>query len=187
MPESFLLFLGKNDDDRDSLIEPGSPKIVIERTVFSQKTFDDQFEPGRRPTSTIQERTKRQISKYSRSPSCCKDFLFTIFPILGVLKSYNIRTDLSGDIISGLTVGIMHIPQGKHHTNRGTAFPTRLHVRPAKAMIEKTPISYSHLSPNVALWLTLSGSNYQCLEQVYIVPKMFELLRFDCIIIIVVV
>lgn len=29
------------------------------------------------------------------------------------MKDYNIRKDLSGDIISGLTVGIMHIPQGK--------------------------------------------------------------------------
>ena len=31
-------------------------------------------------------------------------------------------------------------------------------------------------------WLTLSGSNYPCLEQISMVPKMFEPLRFDCII-----
>ena len=30
-------------------------------------------------------------------------------------------------------------------------------------------------------WLTLSGSNYPCLERIYMVPKMFEPLRFDCI------
>lgn len=29
------------------------------------------------------------------------------------MKDYNIRTDLTGDIVSGLTVGIMHIPQGE--------------------------------------------------------------------------
>ena len=29
------------------------------------------------------------------------------------MKNYNIRQDLMGDIIAGLTVGIMHIPQGK--------------------------------------------------------------------------
>ena len=104
---------GKPDDEKESLIETGSPKIVIERTIFTQKTFDDQFEPGRRPTSTIQERTKRKISKYSCSPRCCKDFLFTIFPIMGVFKKYSIRQDLMGDLIAGLTVGIMHLPQGK--------------------------------------------------------------------------
>ena len=29
-------------------------------------------------------------------------------------------------------------------------------------------------------WLTLCGSNYPCLEQISMVPKMFEPLRFDC-------
>ena len=30
-------------------------------------------------------------------------------------------------------------------------------------------------------WLTLCGSNYPYLEQISMVPKVFELLRFDCI------
>ena len=38
--------------------------------------------------------------------------MFNLFPFLTIMKDYNIRTDLSGDIIAGLTVGIMHIPQG---------------------------------------------------------------------------
>ena len=29
-------------------------------------------------------------------------------------------------------------------------------------------------------WLTLSGSNYPCLKQIFMAPKMFEPLRFDC-------
>lgn len=102
----------KSDEENESLIEPGSPKIVVEREVFTQKTFDDQFEPGRRPTSTIQERTRKKMSKFSPSPSCCRSFITTLFPFIAALKSYNIRTDLTGDIVSGLTVGIMHIPQG---------------------------------------------------------------------------
>ena len=46
--------------------------------------------------------------------------------------------------------------------------------------MEKTLLNYPHLPPDLALWLTLSGSNYPCLEQLYMVPKMFEPLRFDC-------
>ena len=85
----------------------------MERTLFTQKTFDDAFEPGSRPSPTIKQRAKRKISKYSCSGTCCKGFLFTLFPFLEIMKNYNIRQDLMGDIIAGLTVGIMHIPQGK--------------------------------------------------------------------------
>ena len=42
-------------------------------------------------------------------------------------------------------------------------------------------LNYITLPSNLVLWLILSGSNYPCLEQIYIVTNMFELLRFDCI------
>ena len=46
--------------------------------------------------------------------------------------------------------------------------------------MEKTFLDYFHLPSDLALWLTLSGSNYPCLEQISMVPKMFEPLKFDC-------
>ena len=33
---------------------------------------------------------------------------------------------------------------------------------------------------DLALWLTLSSSNYPCLEHNFVVPKVFEPLKFDC-------
>ena len=45
--------------------------------------------------------------------------------------------------------------------------------------IKKTSLSYIRLPPDMALWLALSGSNYPCLEQLYIVLKMLELLRIQ--------
>lgn len=33
------------------------------------------------------------------------------------MKDYSLRTDLVADLIAGLTVGIMHIPQGMKVTN----------------------------------------------------------------------
>ena len=47
--------------------------------------------------------------------------------------------------------------------------------------MEKTFLDYFHLPSDLALWLTLSGSSYPCLEQISMVPKMFEPLKFDCI------
>ena len=37
------------------------------------------------------------------------------------------------------------------------------------------------MPPDLALLLTFSGSNYPCLELVFMVPKVFEPLKFDCI------
>ena len=45
----------------------------------------------------------------------------------------------------------------------------------------KSPFNYSHLPPDLAPCITLNGTNYQNLEQIYMVPKMFEPLKFDCI------
>ena len=44
----------------------------------------------------------------------------------------------------------------------------------------KKSLNYRYLLPDLAPWLTLSGSNYPCLEQFSMVPKMFEPLKFDC-------
>ena len=47
--------------------------------------------------------------------------------------------------------------------------------------IENTSLNCRYLFPELVLWLTLSGSNYPCLERSSMVPKMFEPLKFDCI------
>ena len=44
------------------------------------------------------------------------------------------------------------------------------------------PLITHHLLPELAPGLTLNGSNYPYLEQIFIVPKRFEPLRFDCIV-----
>ena len=49
----------------------------------------------------------------------------------------------------------------------------------------RTPNGYptiiSIVPPGVALIVTFRGSNYRCLEQIFMVPKGFELSKFDCI------
>ena len=37
------------------------------------------------------------------------------------------------------------------------------------------------MPPDLVLLLTLVGSNYPCLELIFMVPKVFEPLKFDCI------
>ena len=46
--------------------------------------------------------------------------------------------------------------------------------------IENISINYRHMLPDLAPWLNLIGSNYPSLEQISMVPKMFEPLKFGC-------
>lgn len=39
----------------------------------------------------------------------------SVFPFLDWLPKYRIKKDLPGDLIGGLTVGIVHIPQGTNN------------------------------------------------------------------------
>lgn len=102
-------------ESRESLLDGqpnGHAKVVIERPVFSQQKFDEGFSPGSRPQTTLRESFLKSCRKCQCSKDCFLGFLYKIMPFIGIMKDYNIRTDLTGDIVSGLTVGIMHIPQG---------------------------------------------------------------------------
>ena len=62
--------------------------------------------------------------------------------------------------------------------NRGDSNEYNQHTIIVKEI--KKYLNYRYLLPDLAPWLTLSGSNYPCLEQFSMVPKMFEPLKFDC-------
>ncbi|XP_063444496.1 prestin-like isoform X1 [Mytilus trossulus] len=94
------------------ITENGHAKMVIDRPIFNQQKLDEGFEAGVRPQSSLKSSCRKACSKCACSKTCCKNFLFGIFPFLSILKGYNVKSDLPSDIISGLTVGIMHIPQG---------------------------------------------------------------------------
>ena len=56
-----------------------------------------------------------------------------------------------------------------------------LNIQSLCRKIEKISLNCRYLLPELVPWLTLSGSNYPCLERISMVPKMFEPLRLDCI------
>ena len=45
---------------------------------------------------------------------------------------------------------------------------------------KRYPTIISIVPPGVALLVTVQGSNYRCLEQIFMVPKWFEPSKFDC-------
>ena len=86
--------------------------IHVERPIFTQEDFDEDFSPQHRHSKTVKERVKNTASSCDCSASCFKRFLFSILPFIRIMKDYNIKEDVVSDLISGLTVGVMHIPQG---------------------------------------------------------------------------
>ena len=77
-------------------------------------SFVDQY--GRVDVDTSRkEHLVQHLKKQLPPPNCLgwiNAFLDKI-PLLHCLKEYNVRRNLFGDIIAGITVAIMHIPQGR--------------------------------------------------------------------------
>ncbi|KAJ8302085.1 hypothetical protein KUTeg_021072 [Tegillarca granosa] len=56
---------------------------------------------------------KDSIPKKKCTMKCCKSFFYELFPFINIMQNYSMRKYLLADLIAGLTVGIIHIPQGK--------------------------------------------------------------------------
>ena len=90
------------------------PDINIHRSALTLADFPEltaREEPGTCAT-WLAEKAARCKSSCACSGECLKKKAATWFPFLGVLRSYKVREWLLLDIVAGLTIGIMHVPQG---------------------------------------------------------------------------
>jgi hypothetical protein len=104
------------EDER--LCIPGEQSIRGLRLL----SFVDRYGVDEPYVSTV-DYIKNYVTKQCASLSfiCCLNAFLDQIPLLRCLKEYNIRKNLFGDIIAGITVAIMHIPQG-----RKTIFPRNI-------------------------------------------------------------
>lgn len=87
--------------------------ISIERPVYTLKDFDQVYNKVCKDDESLLKTTKdKLLSCCSFSPECVKDKLIKKFPIIPAMKNYNIKENIFGDIVAGLTVGVMHTPMG---------------------------------------------------------------------------
>ena len=87
-------------------------KVVVDRPVYTQEEFDQGYNPITRHSKTMKERAGEMKSQYSCSWSCFKSNLCKWLPFLAIMRGYDPKRDLLSDVMSGITVGVMHIPQG---------------------------------------------------------------------------
>ncbi len=91
------------------------PAVVIHRPVYNQRDFEEKCGPEIHRDRTPRTKAKNWASKNVEcSSGCLKNVLLGLFPFIRIMKAYSLKDDLPSDIIAGLTVGIMQIPQGMY-------------------------------------------------------------------------
>lgn len=92
---------GGETDDRHS--------IVIRRFLHHEYDIDTMCPRTEAPRISIKHKISKQCVCSKRR---AWKILSTLAPVIPILKSYRIRKDLMGDVLSGLSAGFMHLPQG---------------------------------------------------------------------------
>ncbi|XP_032674737.1 solute carrier family 26 member 10 isoform X2 [Odontomachus brunneus] len=92
-------------------------QIHLERPLYEHEALNQNYRYEKPKSSLIQSAVNNVRSKSWRS---C---VMSIMPAITWLGSYNWNENILPDIISGLTVGIMHIPQGMAYALLGNLPP----------------------------------------------------------------
>ncbi|TKR76838.1 hypothetical protein L596_017917 [Steinernema carpocapsae] len=89
---------------------------------MNQAEFDERYERVATSEENANVDPKRKIAEFCSPKALFARILGTI-PILQWLPRYNVKEDFSGDLIGGLTVGIMHVPQGMAYASLANVPP----------------------------------------------------------------
>jgi len=86
-------------------------KRIDVKTWRKVADFDELFATEKTPDPPLKQRVAEYV-KTCLTENKLKSCLHSNFPFINCLKNYQILTDLPSDVVSGLAVGIMQIPQG---------------------------------------------------------------------------
>lgn len=88
-------------------------RYKIDRPAHSDQEMEQHLKIANdTDTSLLLEARQQIVSKCSCSKSRMVEFLYGLFPILSWLREYK-KLWIVGDVVAGLTVGVVHIPQSK--------------------------------------------------------------------------
>lgn len=83
------------------------------REHLNLKEIDEKYMITPFKSDNILQSTKNYILKYYKpNKNCMKGFLFDRIPFIKWIRKYSIKENLVKDIIAGLTIGVIQIPQG---------------------------------------------------------------------------
>ena len=87
--------------------------IYIDRPILTEDNLKENNGLQIPEATPLKTKIKEKlVNKFSPSRKCCKNWLLGLFPFIKVIRKYKPREYFLGDLISGLTNGVMHIVQG---------------------------------------------------------------------------
>jgi hypothetical protein len=79
---------------------------------FSQKDLEKKYRFYSYKSENAWIGFKHYLTKYyTPSTNCMKQYVVNRFPIITLIKNYKIKKYLAKDFISGITIGVVQIPQ----------------------------------------------------------------------------
>ncbi|KAM4670307.1 prestin isoform 2-T5 [Amazona ochrocephala] len=84
-------------------------KYCVERPIYNQELLEGQLHRRERTPQTLRQKIAHSCRCSSKK---AKSHLYSFLPILKWLPHYRVREYLLGDIISGISTGVMQLPQG---------------------------------------------------------------------------
>ena len=101
------------DDTVTAPRKRGVAAVDVERELLNQAEFDERYDVSPRPSKTLRESLRDTVADCECSGRCVKKKVTGLFPFLKIPMYYTMPTDFVNDLIAGLTVGVMQIPQGE--------------------------------------------------------------------------
>ncbi|OWF37284.1 sulfate anion transporter 1-like isoform X2 [Mizuhopecten yessoensis] len=92
------------------------------RTFLRVAAFDTKFKKPPEPAKSLPQRISTGCKDYFSKRRLIKT-VYANFPFIRLIRKYNLKENLANDVISGLTVGIMQIPQGMAYALLGSLPP----------------------------------------------------------------
>ncbi|RNA41964.1 solute carrier family 26 member 10-like [Brachionus plicatilis] len=81
--------------------------------IYSEKKLEQTFSYNKVKGDNVLKSSVNYFKKYyNPTPDCMKTYFFDRFPFFKWIRKYNFKNNFFKDLIAGLTIGIVHIPQG---------------------------------------------------------------------------
>lgn len=85
---------------------------LINRPTFNEKTISEKYSFQNVESDNILKSISHYLKKsYTPSKKCLIRYFENRLPIVQWIRSYHVKDNLLNDIIGGLTIGVVHIPQ----------------------------------------------------------------------------
>jgi hypothetical protein len=100
------------EEEQQQETSAANAKPVPTIETFDAKHMEQAFGYKELQADNAFKSTGTYLKKYYRpSGDCLLNFFFHRFPFFGWIRTYNIKEDLAKDLVGGLTLGVVHIPQ----------------------------------------------------------------------------